>query len=195
MIQYLVFLGALVHLAGMLAYIRDTVRGTTKPNRVSWFLWALAPLIAASAAFADGARFAVVPIFMAGFGPLLVFCGSFLNKQAYWKLERFDYISGGLSIVALVLWLVTKDPVLAIVFALVSDAFATLPTITKSWKAPDTESGSAYAAVLFNAGISFIVIQSRTFTELVFPLYLIAQSVLMLWLIYRKPGHAVKGNL
>ena len=47
-------LGALIVLTGNAAYARDTVRGETQPNRVSWMLWALAPMIAFAAQVAQG---------------------------------------------------------------------------------------------------------------------------------------------
>lgn len=42
-VHWLVMVSAAVSIGGASAYIRDTLKGTTKPNRVSWFLWALAP--------------------------------------------------------------------------------------------------------------------------------------------------------
>ena len=41
--QSLVIVSALLLLWGGYAYLRDTLAGRTKPNRVTWFLWALAP--------------------------------------------------------------------------------------------------------------------------------------------------------
>ncbi len=74
-----------------MAYIRDTLIGKTKPNLVSWSMWALAPLIGTGAAiFAHADLWATVRIFLAGFIPLLVIVASFANKQSYWKLGLFD---------------------------------------------------------------------------------------------------------
>ena len=90
MLEYLVFVGAAVQLIGISDYIKETVKGNTKPNRVTWLLWAVAPLIATVAALTEGVRLSVLPVFMIGLGPLLVFIFSFVNKQSYWKLEKFD---------------------------------------------------------------------------------------------------------
>ena len=67
-------------LVGSILYIRDMYRGTVKPNRVSFFLWSLAPLIGAAIAFGEGQSFLVIPIIMAGFNPLLVLCFSFARR-------------------------------------------------------------------------------------------------------------------
>lgn len=84
-------------------YIGNTViSGKTKPNRVTWLMWAIAPLVAAVAAYVDGVRWAVLPVFMAGFAPFLVFLSSYVNPKSYWELGVFDYGCGGLSVLALV---------------------------------------------------------------------------------------------
>jgi hypothetical protein len=49
-------------------------------------------MIATGAALSDGVRRAVLPVFISGFGPFLIFVSSFVNKKAYWKLEKSDYI-------------------------------------------------------------------------------------------------------
>src|SRR5688572_21588753 len=139
--QYVVLAGAVVALIGAFSYIKDTVRGKTKPNRVTWLMWAIAPLIAAIAAFSEGVTWAVVPVFVSGFGPLLIFVASFMNKKAYWKLTKFDYYCAATSVVALILWAVTKQPSVAILVAILSDALAGVPTFIKSWKYPETETG------------------------------------------------------
>ncbi len=81
MFRYLVFAGAAVSVSAAFFYIRDTLKGDTKPNRVTFFIWAVAPLIATAAGLAKGVTWAVVPVFMAGFCPLLIFLSSFANPK------------------------------------------------------------------------------------------------------------------
>src|SRR6185437_6841760 len=138
MLQYLVLVGAAIQLYGIYDYIRDTLKGKTQPNRVSWLLWSIAPTIATVAALTAGVRWAVLPVFISGFGPFLVFLASFVNKNAYWKLERFDYLCGIFSILALIGWGITKDANVAIVFSILSDGTAALPTLIKAWRFPET---------------------------------------------------------
>jgi len=186
MLKYLVIVGALVQLIGIFSYIKDTIKGNTKPNKVSWLMWSIAPLIATVAAFYSGVRWAVLPVFMSGFAPLLVFIFSFLNSKSYWKLERYDYVCGLCSILALVLWGVMKEPLIAIVFAIFSDAFAAIPTIIKSWSHPETESSIAYSTGVFNSLTSFAAISFWSLSQYLFPVYLVTVNGLILVIIYRK---------
>lgn len=46
---------------------------------------------------------------------------------------------GALSIIALLAWLGANSPLIAILLLAVADLLATLPTIIKAWKYPETE--------------------------------------------------------
>lgn len=186
MLKYLVFVGVGVHVCGTFAYLRDTVAGRTKPNRVSWFLWAVVPMIAFAAALTSGAKFAAIPIFMSGFGPVLVFCASFVNKQAYWKITRFDILCGVFSAFALVFWAVTNNPAVAVLFAIIGDLLAGLPTLAKAWKHPKTETGLTFATSLFSAFTGLFAIPVWTFAQFAFPIYLMCMNSALLVSIYGK---------
>lgn len=149
-------------------------------------MWAVAPLIASFAAFSDGVRWSVLPVFMAGFGPLLVFIVSFLSPKAYWKLEKFDYLCGVCSLLALVFWWITKDPNIAIVFAVMSDGFASVPTLIKMWKYPETETVSPFTAGLFSAFTSFTAITIWGFSAYAFPAYLVIINTSLIFCFYRR---------
>jgi hypothetical protein len=185
MFQYIVLIGAAVQLVGIFVYIRATVRGETKPNRVTWLMWSVAPLIGSVAAFSDGVRWAALPVFMSGFAPLLVFIASFVNPKSFWKLEKFDYICGACSILALVLWGITKEPLIAIIFSIASDGFAAVPTIIKSWKHPDSESVEAYTTGLFNSLTSFFALRTFGISELAFPIYLVLVNSSLIAAVYK----------
>lgn len=184
--HYLVLLGALVNMYGAGVYMLDIVRGKTKPNLVSWFLWAAAPLIASAAAFSEGIRWAALPTFMVGFGPVLVIITAVSTRHALWRVERFDCVCGAFSVVALILWFITKQPYLAILFAIFSDGLASLPTLKKAWLFPETESGIAYASALFNMLTTLVALQVFTFSEMAFPIYNIFINAALVGAIYRK---------
>jgi hypothetical protein len=192
MFEILVLVAASATLVAALAYIRSMFKGQTKPNRVTWLMWTIAPFTAAFAAFSSGAVWAAVPVLMSGLSPCLILLASFVNKRAYWKLSRFDYACGALSALALVLWYVTANPNVAIVFAIFSDGLAALPTMRKAWRDPQTEFGWLYVVGVFSPLTSFLVAPDWSFAEIAFPAYLVAVNVLLVFSVSkRKRIHAV----
>jgi hypothetical protein len=149
-------------------------------------MWAIAPLIATAAAISNGVGWAVLPVFMAGFSPLLIFAASFFAKKAYWKLSNFDYVCGVLSGFALIMWWLTKDPNVAIVLAIASDALASIPTLTKAWTNPETESVWPFVVGVFASASSLAVATLWTFSEYGFPVYLIIINILVLFALFNK---------
>ena len=181
MLEYIVLVAAFASLAAALVYIRSMFKGQTKPNRVTWFMWSVAPFIATGASVSSGVGWAVVPVFISGLSPFLIFTASFFNKRAYWKLSSFDYLCGILSGAAVLLWYITKDPNLAIIFAMASDGFAATPTLFKAWRKPETESAWPFIIGMFSPMTSFVVAKSWTFSELGFPIYLILINILLVF--------------
>ncbi len=186
MLEFLVYVAAAGSLLAALVYIRSMFRGQTKPNKVTWFMWCVAPFVATAASLSSGASLAALPIFMAGFGPFLTFTASFFTKNAYWKNSSFDYVCGALSGLALVLWYITSNPSVAIVFAIISDALAAVPTIIKAWHNPETESAWPYIVGTLTPLTSFLVATVWTFSVLGFPIYLIAINVMLLLPLVRR---------
>lgn len=134
----------------------------------------------------QGAGASIVPVFMAGFVPLIIFCASFVNKNAYWKLGRLDYICGVFSFISLILWLALKEAALALTFAILTDLLAFLPTFVKAWKNPETETSSLYILSTLGNIVGLLTIKNWVFTSYGFSLYLIVGNVLCVLFIYRK---------
>ncbi len=183
----LVILSACLIVLGSYRYIRDTLLGGTKPNRVSWFMWSLAPLIATAAAVSAGVNFwGVARIFLSGFLPLIILSATFFNKKSYWKLTFFDILCGIFSLLALVFWLYADSPRVSILLAVIADIFALLPTLHKAWKYPETETG-----ITFSLGIvaSLLVLPSIPVWDIqnsAFSIYLLIANTLLVISIYRK---------
>ena len=184
--EYFAVIGAVIASIGGFYYLVETIRGKTKPNRVTWFLWGLFPMIIFVAQRAQGVEGLSWASFAAGLTPFLILLASFINKEAYWKTEPRDYVLMGAAIVGIALWALTDNPNLAIVFSLVADIFAGLPTFIKAYKYPETESGVAYAISTFGFGISILSIQAYTFENYAFVIYLFLMNGLLAILASRK---------
>jgi hypothetical protein len=165
-------------------YLRDTIQGTTKPNRVSWGAWALAPFVACGAAFSAGADlWSLARVFFAGLLPLVVFIASFFCPAAYWKCSLFDFLCGLLSVTAVIVWLFLSDPITAVVMTVVADGVASIPTLIKMWAAPQTETLSSYVAFFFSTFVIVPFIQVWDVPNAAFPLYLLFINIVFIGLL------------
>ena len=188
---HFVILGAVIGSIGTGKYLWDTLRGTTQPNRVTWLLWATAPLLAFTVELHEGMGLEALMTFTVGFGPLLVLVASFWSPAAAWRLGRLDWVCGLLSVAGLVLWLVTRHGTIAIWASIGADALAALPTLRKSLVAPDTETAAAYAAAAVNAAITLLTVKHVSTAAVGFPLYILVVATLEAVLIAGRVGPRV----
>jgi len=169
-----VFISALLNLIGALSYVRQSLTGDAQPNRVTWLLWSIAPLIATAGQISAGVGLSTLAVFMTGFGPLLVFISSFFNPNGYWQLRALDYVCGVFSIIGLALWVYAGDPRLAILFAIVADLFAAIPTVTKAWNHPKTENLKTYILTFVAGIIGLLTVHKYSFEGFAFISYITA---------------------
>jgi hypothetical protein len=180
-------LAAVITVAGNAVYAVDTVRGNTQPNRVSWMLWTLAPMIAFAAEVTQHVGLQSLLTFAIGFGPLLVVCASFLDPKAYARVTPFDVACGVLSVTALVAWAVTGTGNVAIFFSILADFFGAVPTLRKSHRDPESEHAVAFLAGVIGSIITLLTITSAEwgFASWGFPVYVIVVSGAIALLILR----------
>ena len=176
--------GAAVNFAACLSYVRAILRGDAMPNRVTWFLWALVPLIASAAQLRAGVGISTLVVLSVGAGPACVVLASFARETGSWKLGPFDYACGACSLAALALWAVTGDPVAAIMLSIVADAAAALPTLRKTWLAPGTEDRSAYLISFVGMILGILSVQEATFAAYAFNAYLLGVSGTLVLILY-----------
>jgi hypothetical protein len=185
---YFIIIGTLIGAAGSVAYLKDTLKGKIKPNRVSFLLWSVVPFIAFSAQIEQGVGLEALMTFSTGFLPLTVFIASFVNKQAVWKLTGFDLMCGILSVAGLVLWMVTKVGNIAIFFSIVADGLAAVPTVVKAYRYPDTEIAWPWIATVFGVILTLLTISKLTFANSGFILYILVINSVIFTLVQFRLG-------
>jgi hypothetical protein len=183
-----IYVGTAIGAAGTAVYLRDTLRGTTQPNRVTWLLWAVAPLLASAVEFSDGVGLRALPTFMIGFMPLLVFIGSFHNSASLWRIRRIDYACGVISVVGTLVWLVTRNGTVAICAAIAADFMAGIPTLMKSWTHPKSETVYSYLGAVVSMAILLLTVTDWTFEVAAFPIFVVCVASVEVVLVGLEPG-------
>lgn len=186
-----VIVGVIIQSLGSIGYFLDTIKGKIKPNRVSWLLWSIAPMLAFFAMLSQGVGIQSLTTFIVGFIPLIIFVASFVNKNAEWKLGKVDLACGILSILGLIMWWVTKVGNIAIVFGILADGLAAIPTIVKSWSQPESENDMIFITGVVNAIIGVLALQRWNFEDYGFPIYLVFINLIFVLLIRFKLGKKI----
>lgn len=185
-----VFVGIAINAIGLSSYFLDSIKGKIQPNKVSWLLWSIAPLVAFFAQINQKVGVQSFMTLSVGLFPIIIFLGSFVNKKAYWKLSKFDVSCGTLSLAGLILWQITQVGNIAIIFSLLADGLAYVPTLTKAYKFPETESAWPWLAVSANGLFTLLTISTWNFANFAFPIYFLIINLIVFIVVQFKPGRA-----
>jgi hypothetical protein len=183
-----VFLGSIFSLAGAGIYVRDTWRGNTAPNRVTWTLWGIEPLLAFAVERQQHVGLASVMTLVLGTVPIVVIAVSFHDPRSVWKVGRFDIVCGAVSVVGLVVWIVINQATVGLVSFVAADAMAAIPTLRKSFLEPETESSWSFLSGIIFAGITLLTLRHFTTAGALFPCSVLVMNIGIWTLIVSKLG-------
>ena len=170
-----------VTLAAVLPYLRDILRGTTRPNLVSWITWTLLTAVASIAAWADGEYTAAV---FTGASCLETLTVVVLGlSKGYVKYTRFDIACQLGAVAGLILWLIFNSPAVAVVAAVTIDLIGALPTVRHSWLAPGEETWHTYALSALGGFFALLALTTYNWTSLPYAIYLVVINALLSVLI------------
>jgi len=192
--SYFVVIGTLIGAAGAIAYLIETIKGKVKPNRVSFLLWSIAPFIAFAAQIKQDVGLEALMTFSTGFLPIMTLVASFFNKNAEWKLTKFDLFCGLLSVVGLALWQITKVGNVAIFFSILADGLAAVPTIVKSYKYPDTELAWPWIASCFGVILTLLTLKEFSFANSGFIIYIFIVDLIIFSLVQFRIGEMLTSH-
>ena len=184
--ENIIFFAIALNLIGHILYIKSVIAGGAKPNLASWFPWMLAPFVGVFFQLKAGAGLSVLPVFMAGFGPLLIMIAALFTRNGFWQMRGFDLTCLSFSLVALIFYITTHNLAISIIFAILSDALAFFPTFKKSWTNPESEYHSTYSFAIISNIVGLLIIKDWSFTIYSFGLYLIVFNLATVLILYRR---------
>ena len=160
-------LSGLVGLAASIPYIPSILRGETRPNRATWFIWTVLGLVTALSYKGVGAGPTVWMAWVFFVNPLITFVLSFKYGVGGWsKLDRFC-LAGVL--LAAAVWFFSPGWALAMSIAV--DLCGLIPTLYKSWHKPEEENLAGWVIITVASVLNLFAIDSLSFGVCVYPVY------------------------
>jgi hypothetical protein len=178
-------LAAAVGILDALPYIRDTLRGRTRPHRGTWLIWGVLAVVAFFSQYADGARWSLV---MAATQAVLIGIIFVIS------IGRGE---GGVSAVDLTLiaiagagvagWLLIDEPAVATAFVVVADLIGVAMMVPKTYRDPASETLSTFALASLSGMLATGAVAELDATLLLYPLYFtLANGGIALLIVVRR---------
>lgn len=166
-------------------YLVDTIKGTTKPHRVTWGGVVLLNIIGFANQLASGASNSLwlfgAAVLMTG----AIFLASLRNGVG--GHTKQDVIAIIASAVGLALWAIFSNPVFSIFANVFVATVALLPTFAKARKYPETETKIAWSGGALSALLATISVGTLNWQLLLLPGASTLLQGYMVYLLYVVP--------
>lgn len=164
------FLGALALILGLCAvlpYLYGIIKGKTKPHVFTWIIWAILPGITFFAQVLNGGGPGAWATGAASLVNLIIaICAWRIGEK---DIKRSDWITFIISLSAIPIWLLTKNPLWSVIIVTTIDVIATYPTIRKIWHKPFEEVATTYFLGGSQFAISLFALDQISWVTTLFP--------------------------
>lgn len=155
---------------GVIPYLYGIIRGKVRPQRMSWFIWTVILALGLWSYVASGGEDSAWLIV----GDLAVTAVVF--GFSLWRGSgggsRLDLVCLGIAIVGITVWQMTGESIIGVSGAMLADAVAMMPTLTKALREPMSESASTFAFSASASVCGILAVGSWNLPVLSYPAYL-----------------------
>ena len=185
-IKYFIgIVAVLLTFVGYVPYIRDTIKGKTRPHVYSWFLWGFVTLIAFALQVSGKAGVGSLVTLAAALISFVIFALGLKNgKKDITKADTVFFIA---ALIAIVIWIFAKQPVVSVILISAIEMLGFVPTVRKSWNKPHSETLFTYELNAFRHGLSVFALQRYSIITWLYPVtWVLANGLFSIMLLIRR---------
>jgi hypothetical protein len=178
-------LAGVVGIADTVPYVRDTLRGVTRPHRGTWLIWSVLAVVACLSQRADGASWSLILTASQAAFTGLVFLLAVRHGEG--GLSGFELAMMGVACAGLGGWLLAHEPVVAVACVIAADLGAAAMMIPKAYRDPHSETLAMYSLASVAGGLSAGAVGALDVSLLLYPVYYcVANGALALLILARR---------
>jgi len=167
--------------ANTVPYIRDILRGTTRPHRGTWLIWAVLALVAWFSLRAEGASWSLIMITTQALLTAVVFLLALRHGEG--GMGRIDVVLLATAAGGLGGWAVTDDPLVATACVVWADVVAAAMMVPKTYRDPDSETLSSFVLASLGGALAAFAVGAPDPALLLYPVYFCAVNAAIALLI------------
>lgn len=175
--------GGAVGVADAVPYVRDTVRGSTRPHRGTWLIWGVLAVVVCVAQRADGASWSLVLTGTQAVLTVAIFVLAIRHGEGGLALAEMALIAVAFGGIAG--WLLASEPVVAVLCVIVADVIAAAMMTPKAYRDPHSETLAMYALASVGGALAAGAVGALDVSLLLYPVYYCVANAAMALLIFQ----------
>ncbi|MBI5123048.1 hypothetical protein HZA75_04280 [Candidatus Roizmanbacteria bacterium] len=177
-------ISVILGLVSSFVYFIAILKGEAKPHRTTRLVFLFISALTTFSLFAQGNRVALWLSAVSTFQSVVIFLLSL--KYGMGGRSKTDILCLLIAFVGIASWQLTKDPTSALYFAIAADFTGIIPTLIKTYHFPYTEVWTFYFLDVCAGIFNIIATKTFTFSQFIYPLYIITINLFIVFLIKRK---------
>lgn len=164
-------IAVIIGFLGYVPYFQTIFSGRTKPHAFTWFVWGSLTAIATAGQIAGGGGAGAWVTGFTAFISYTIFLLALVRGVKYFPISDWLCLAG--CIIAAALWLITSDPLIAVILITIIDAVSFIPTIRKSYSNPYSEPAFTYSLSSLKFLIGIIALEQFSPVTVLYPASLV----------------------
>lgn len=173
-------IAAVLAFFGSYVYIRDIIRGNTRPHLYTWLIWSIVTVIAFLGQIVSGGGAGSWATGVSALLTIGVTVGCWWFGYGSTDITTFDKICLVLALIAILPWLLVESVLWSVILASAIDVIGFFPTMRKTWHAPKSESlGSMYVDAIKHS-LSIASLNFYSITTWLYPAAVLLTKVIII---------------
>ena len=176
--KYIGLLAGIVIGSAQVIYLFNTFKRKISPSVLSWLGWALlmgTSLVAQI--IGKGWQWSMKGILCSTIGCFTIAATAYFSKNFSFRKSDFNFLLFGLVCVGI--YLLSTNPWITTIFAIIADAVLAIPTIRKAYKDPASERSPAWILGVVSSTLALLICIHHDWIYVLFPAYLFLFNGLM----------------
>jgi hypothetical protein len=175
-------LAGVVGVADTIPYVRDTLRGVTRPHRGTWLIWGVLAIVVCLSQRADGASWSLVmAAAQAALTTLTFLLAIRLGEGGVSPIDMALIAIAGTGVVG---WVVAGEPLVATACVIGADVIGAAMMVPKVRRDPDSETLVTFAGASVGGALAAGAVGAVDLSLLAYPLYYCVINAMLAVLIH-----------
>ena len=177
-------LAGVIGVADTIPYVRDTLRGSTRPHRGTWLIWGVLGIVVCLSQRADGASWSLILAASQAVLTSLIFVLAIRRGQGGASATELVMIAvAGAGVIG---WILADEPIVATACVVAADLIGTAMMMPKTYRDPESETLVTFALASLAGALAAGAVGVLDVSLLLYPIYYCVANAAVALVIHQR---------